>query len=242
MKAHLRGEDVKKVACAAKKEDSYKRLFGKFYSWSPDTLGEPCSVDLACDGLLELWFSDVSEIDMFIKTLTDFREKYLESKKLKKPEDNMNKYIGTKLIEAEPINRGDYYKCRGWKLPEGADPDAAGYRVKYSDSYESWSPKEPFEKAYMPVQKNEEMRFGVSIGPQMVEDFIGSTEVMTLGENTTVVRCVLKNGFVIVESSSCVDPENYSEEIGYNICMEKVRNEVWKLLGFLLQTAWHGIR
>ena len=45
-----------------------------------------------------------------------------------------------------------------------------------------------------------------------------------------------------VESSACVDPRNYSEEIGQEACMEKIRDRIWNLLGFLLQTAWMGVR
>lgn len=62
-----------------------------------------------------------------------------------------------------------------------------------------------------------------------------------MGEKTTVVRAVLRNGFEIVESSSCVSPENYDEELGAEICLEKIRDKVWFLLGFLLQTAVYGI-
>ena len=62
----------------------------------------------------------------------------------------------------------------------------------------------------------------------------------TLGKKTTVVRAVLQNGFEIVESSSCVSPENYDEIVGRNICLEKIKDKIWTLLGFLLQTAVNG--
>ena len=62
-----------------------------------------------------------------------------------------------------------------------------------------------------------------------------------MGGKTTVVRAVLKNGFEIVESSSCVSAENYDEKLGEEICMERIRNKVWELLGFLLQTAVGGV-
>lgn len=51
-----------------------------------------------------------------------------------------------------------------------------------------------------------------------------------------------EKGFELVESSACVDPRNYSEEIGQEACMEKIRDRIWNLLGFLLQTAWMGVR
>lgn len=44
----------------------------------------------------------------------------------------MKNYIGVKIVKAEPQEKDD-------KL---------GYRVKYPDGYESWSPKETFEKTY----------------------------------------------------------------------------------------------
>ena len=75
----------------------------------------------------------------------------------------------------------------------------------------------------------------------MVDDFIGSIDVFTVGDKTTVVRAVLVNGFEIVESSSCVSAENYDEKMGTEICLEKIKDKIWNLLGFLLQTAVHGV-
>lgn len=60
----------------------------------------------------------------------------------------MKKYIGTKVILAKPMTRGEYNLYRGWQIPEDENPADDGYLVKYSDDYESWSPKEPFERAY----------------------------------------------------------------------------------------------
>lgn len=154
----------------------------------------------------------------------------------------MKKYIGCKLIEAKPMTRGDYNKYRGWIIPENENPDDNGYLVKYPDGYVSWSPKQIFDSAYLKVDDNKELPSGVSIGQNMVDEFVSYTEIYTLGDRTTVVRCVLRNGFEIVESSSCVDPKNYSEEMGHDICMGKIKDKIWELLGFLLQTAWHGIR
>lgn len=154
----------------------------------------------------------------------------------------MKKYIGTKLIEAEPMTRGEYNEYRGWTIPADENPADEGYLVRYSDSYVSWSPKEVFDKAYLVVDDNENLPSGVSIGQRMVDEFISYTDTRTMGDRTTVVRCVLRNGFEIVESSSCVDPKNYSEQMGHDICMNKIKDKIWELLGFLLQTAWCGIQ
>lgn len=63
----------------------------------------------------------------------------------------MKKYIGTKQIEAEPMSMGEAYE-RGFfqvgRVPSEDEKGNAGYHVKYQDGYESWSPAEPFEKAY----------------------------------------------------------------------------------------------
>lgn len=158
----------------------------------------------------------------------------------------MKKYIGCKLLEAEPAFRldGVIHPICDLELLYDYEKEKAeiGYKVQYADGYVSWSPKEVFEKAYLQVDDNKDLPSGVSIGQDMIDDFIAYYETHTMGDATTVVRCVLRNGFVIVESSSCVDPANYSEEMGTEICLNKIKDKIWELLGFLLQTAWHGIR
>lgn len=154
----------------------------------------------------------------------------------------MNHYIGTKLIEAKTMNLGEYNKFKGWTIPEDEDPKREGYLVKYSDDYISWSPKEVFEKAYLKVDENKNLPSGVSVGAEMVEDFIVDYDVFTKKGKITIVIATLKNGFTIVESSACVDPKNYDENIGTEICKERIKNKIWNHLGFLLQTAWKGIK
>ena len=72
----------------------------------------------------------------------------------------MKKYIGTKMIEAKPMSRGDYNKYRGWTIPKDENSADEGYLVKYSDGYESWSPKKQFEEAY---RECDNMTFGFAI-------------------------------------------------------------------------------
>lgn len=64
----------------------------------------------------------------------------------------MKKYIGTKLIEAEAMTLGDFVQKTG-RNPYGKSIDnheetEQGYHVRYEDGYESWSPKDVFERAY----------------------------------------------------------------------------------------------
>lgn len=63
----------------------------------------------------------------------------------------MKKYIGTKQIEAEPMTMGEAYEknlIQAGRVPNESEKTKAGYHVKYEGGYESWSPAEPFEKAY----------------------------------------------------------------------------------------------
>lgn len=160
----------------------------------------------------------------------------------------MRQYIGTKLIEAEPA-----YRCTDNQMRVDiiVDPDEAatyykseeGYRVRYPDGYESWSPKEAFEKAYLPLSTNGDLKTDrPSISAEMVDNFILETWTQTAGDKTTIVRALLRNGFEILEASSCVSPENYDETMGREICIKKIKDKVWMLLGFLLQTAVNGIK
>lgn len=156
----------------------------------------------------------------------------------------MEVYIGTKIIEAAPaVRKGGKVYDLTWPIPRSMEPEEPGYRVRYPDGYESWSPKDVFERAYLPVTINPDLRTEApSISQQMVDDFIRETEVITMGDKTTVVRAILRNGFEVVESSACVSAENYDEALGAKICMEHIKDKVWMLLGFLLQTAVHGVK
>lgn len=61
----------------------------------------------------------------------------------------MKKYIGTRQIEAEPMTRGDAWgKHLLGEKPSTENSDDEGYHVRHEDGYESWSPKNTFEKAY----------------------------------------------------------------------------------------------
>lgn len=154
----------------------------------------------------------------------------------------MRHYIGTKMVEAERCTKvdGKFYG-EDATVPCGADI-VDGYKIRYADGYESFSPKDVFEKAYLPLEPNKKLKTDApSISQKMVDDFISEIHVVTLGEKTTVVRVVLVNGFEIVESSSCVSKENYDQRLGEEICMEKIKGKIWLLLGFLLQTAVNGV-
>lgn len=58
------------------------------------------------------------------------------------------KYIGTKVVEAEPMTMGDASRKGLLQANRRVVENQPGYYVKYNDGYESWSSKEAFDKAY----------------------------------------------------------------------------------------------
>lgn len=82
----------------------------------------------------------------------------------------MQAFIGTKLLLAQPMTRGDWCAFRGWDVPADENPADHGFMVEYTDGgkanvpghegYVSWSPKDVFEAAYQPLDA---MSFGHAI-------------------------------------------------------------------------------
>ena len=62
----------------------------------------------------------------------------------------MKKFIGTKVIMAEPMTMTEAQKVLGREL-KPATVEEDGYLVEYKDGYKSWSPKSVFDEAYHEV-------------------------------------------------------------------------------------------
>ena len=63
----------------------------------------------------------------------------------------MKKFIGTKVIMAEPMTMEEAQKVLGIEI-KPATVEEDGYLVEYKDGYKSWSPKSVFEEAYKPAE------------------------------------------------------------------------------------------
>ena len=76
-----------------------------------------------------------------------------------------------------------------------------------------------------------------SITEGHVNDLISKSKVtdIKMGDKTTVVCLQLPNGFEMIQSSACVDVDNYDHNVGVNICMERIRGKIYELEGYLLQ-------
>lgn len=79
----------------------------------------------------------------------------------------------------------------------------------------------------------------IKVTKEQVDSIIAASKVeeVKMGEKTTVVSVTLPNKFVIVQSSSCVDPANYDHKLGKEICMKRVVDKVWELEGYHLQAT-----
>lgn len=105
----------------------------------------------------------------------------------------MKQYVGTKIIQAKPMNRGEYNKYRGWEIPKDENPEDEGYLVKYKDGYESWSPKKTFEEAY---RESYGLTFGVAL------------ELLKKGEKVARIGWNGKGMFLVMTEGSVVPTEN----------------------------------
>lgn len=64
----------------------------------------------------------------------------------------MKKYLGTKLVTAKPMTRVEAEVILGKSIKLAKQEySGEGYLVRYEDGYQSWSPKEVFDKAYKPA-------------------------------------------------------------------------------------------
>ena len=133
----------------------------------------------------------------------------------------MKQYIGTKIIQAEPAYRVDrevFVKANivpcGYEIEDG-------YKVVYSDGYESWSPKDVFEAAY---RSTDGMSFGLAI------------EAVKMGKKIARDGWNGKNQYV--ELASCISYKNGAGEI-VNVEHDAIGNKALAFVGTSgVQMGW----
>lgn len=82
-----------------------------------------------------------------------------------------------------------------------------------------------------------------SVSKKLIDLLLADSEftVQTVHDKVTVVTCKLPNGFVIVESSGAVSPENYDAKIGEEICRKRIEDKLWMLEGYSLQKTVYAL-
>ena len=148
----------------------------------------------------------------------------------------MQSYIGVKLIEAKPMTRGEYNTYKGWTIPVDENPADEGYLVRYNPTYESWSPKDVFEAAYLSLGGDP-----TRITLPVVNAMIAEVTATKIDPKTCLVKCETVTGFTQYATSACVDPENYDENVGKKIGGKQIEDKLWFALGFVLQWAKYGL-
>ena len=63
-----------------------------------------------------------------------------------------------------------------------------------------------------------------------------SPEHPSLG-TLTICILVLKNGFVVLGTSNCIDPKIYSASRGRALAFADARDKIWELEGYALRSA-----
>jgi len=64
----------------------------------------------------------------------------------------------------------------------------------------------------------------------------------TKNGNCTIVAMTLPNGYTLVESSGCIDPDEYDHELGISLCKEALRRKVWQMEGYLGMQKFHEMQ
>ena len=143
---------------------------------------------------------------------------------------NGDKLIVTKTV-APFLNEGDIVKVTNVS-DDGIISFAFGDNFMHMGVMNTSECESHFEKIVENVKAE---------APTITEEYIASIledsnfEVFTTFDKCTVVSCRLPNGFVITESSACVSPENYDEDLGADICFDKIADKVWELEAYRLQ-------
>lgn len=77
-----------------------------------------------------------------------------------------------------------------------------------------------------------------TVTQKQIDELIDNSKikVLTVFDKCTVVCVRLPNGFVLTHSSACASPENYDEALGVDICLAKIKEKLWELESFRLQS------
>lgn len=137
----------------------------------------------------------------------------------------LQNYIGVSLIQAQPVS----------------DNGVEGYTLDLPNGQPLWMAKEAFEMAYMPLRlcMNPKVQ---CISTEDVTGIVAQIKAQQIDPKTTLVNATLKTGFELYNTASCVDAENYSTEFGAKIAMNKINDQIWFALGFVLQWAKYGLK
>lgn len=155
----------------------------------------------------------------------------------------MKKYIRCHIVKAKPCTLGEWEQetSRTWKEPDRSRTEE-GYKCDYPDGYSGWCPKAQFESQGFALEDGSKITERDILNFKLQGYQQSDTFAAPDGKPFTMVQMVYPTGFTDFATSACVDPKNYSEKIGSDICVKKINDRLWGFLGFMLQWAKFGLR
>lgn len=159
----------------------------------------------------------------------------------------MKRYIGCKMVKAEPcirvIKRGrdGYTPVVELVSPTVTIPIDAeatyGYKVRYADGYESYSPKSVFEASY--IECDEECNINPKSLIAEEERFI-TDGALGIGVKLACIKAKLINGDVVFQCKAVMWDE-LDDETLYEQVRDKVLEEIKCRCRFAEVTAKNGL-
>lgn len=58
-------------------------------------------------------------------------------------------------------------------------------------------------------------------------------------DSCVVVHCKLPNGYIIVESSTCTNPNDFDKEVHISMCVDKIAEKVWEFEEYHMLSMEH---
>lgn len=144
---------------------------------------------------------------------------------------NGDKLVVIKKV-ASFLNKGDVVEVTN-VTDDGIISFAFGDGLMHMGVMNSAECENHFEKVEEKNEKNEIAEITEEYIAEIMEN--SEFETHTVFGKCTIVSCRLPNGFVITESSACVNPENYDAELAEDICFDKIAEKIWELEAYRLQ-------
>ncbi len=150
----------------------------------------------------------------------------------------MQTYIGVKMIQAEPMSEQEFQSFMEREPSAASEPDRPGYHVVYDNYYHSWSPKEVFENAYFPVTTTDTVMQKDALQFVRQNGFVSSR----LGDKTAVAQARCVTGFEVTKSAAALSSEHYTQEIGDEIALSRIKDQLVDYLAFVFDWARNGLK
>jgi hypothetical protein len=105
----------------------------------------------------------------------------------------MDRYIGTRIVDAEQMTRREAYKKGYYRLTEGDDihnyQDDNGYHIHYETGYDSWCPAKEFEQRNKPINPLRETAIQMNSNDYK-DRFIAEYKQLALRYKALVNMCI----------------------------------------------------